>query len=321
MKAKVWAPVNIALIKYWGKEDEELRIPANANLSVCLKNLGTETELEWVRNLKEDMVMIDGKMAKGRERERVVKQLDRIRKMAEIKLRARVVSKNNFPKSTGLSSSASGMAALSLSGCKSAGLDLSEKELSILARKASGSACRSIPDGWVEWVKGKDDKSSYAKKIFPVDWWDLRVLVVILSKDKKRISTTKGHKLAKTSLFYEKRMKRIRKDLRCVKEYIKKRDFEKFGEMLETESMSIHGVMLTSKPSLIYWLPETVRVMYEIRDWRRKGLESYFTVNTGQNVFVFCEPENEDRLVKKLGKVEGVLEVKRDRIGGGVRIA
>ncbi|MCG2691594.1 hypothetical protein L6272_02060 [Microgenomates group bacterium] len=92
------------------------------------------------------------------------------------------------------------------------------------------------------------------------------------------------------------------------------------GVITEEDCLNIHAVMLTSQPSLIYWLPETVRVMQAIREWREQGLESYFTINTGQNVFVFCEPKNEDQLVDKLSHLRGVIEVRREKVGLGARL-
>ncbi|MCG2691595.1 diphosphomevalonate decarboxylase [Microgenomates group bacterium] len=191
MKATAFAPVNVALIKYWGKRDEKLRLPVNSSLSVNLTKMGTVTTVEWIKGLKQD----------GAD-ERMIRHLDRIRGLAQINLSAKVVTENNFPAGAGLSSSASGLAALTLAGTAAAGLKLNEKELSRLARLGSGSACRSIPDGWVEWVRG-NDQTSYAKTIFPADYWDLRVLVVILSQQEKKVSSTDGQALAKTSAFFK----------------------------------------------------------------------------------------------------------------------
>jgi len=320
MKIKVFAPTNLAFIKYWGKKDAKLRIPANSNLSVCLDRLGTITEIEFDKKFSEDSVEIDGKISEGRERDRVVKHLDRIRNLAKVELKAKVVSKNNFPKSAGLSSSASGFAALSLSGSKAIGLNLPEKDLSRLARIGSGSACRSISSGWVEWVKGDDDKNSYAYSIFDEKYWDLRVLVVILSLKRKRVETTDGHKVARTSLFFKTRLENVEKRLEKMKRSIEKKNFSELGELMELEALSMHAVMLTSKPNLVYWLPETVRVIQAVQDWRKERLESYFTINTGQNVFVVCKPKDEDELMEKLEKIKGVIEVKKDRIGKGARI-
>jgi len=320
MRVKVFAPVNLAFIKYWGKKDVKLRIPANSNLSVCLDKLGTITEVEFDKKFNEDIIEIDGKISEGRERDRVVEHLDRIRNLAKVKLKARVVSNNNFPKSAGLSSSASGFAALSSAGSKAIGLNLPEKDLSRLARMGSGSACRSIPSGWVEWVKGGDDKTSYAKQIFDEDHWDLRILIVILSQKEKRVSTTDGHAVAKTSPFFKTRLENVDKRLREMKRVMGKKNFSKLGELIELGALSMHAVMLTSKPNLIYWLPETVKVMQSVQEWRKEGLEGYFTINTGQNVFVICKPEDEDKLMDRLRKIEGVIKVRKDRIGKGARI-
>lgn len=320
MRATAWAPVNVALIKYWGKRKARLRLPANSNLSVCLEELGTETRVEFKKGLSEDKVIIDGQAARGRERDRVVKHLDRVRDMVKFEFKARVVSKNNFPKSAGLSSSASGFAALSLAASKAAGLDLSEKDLSRLARLGSGSACRSIPGGWAEWKAGSSDKDSYAETVFSAKHWDVRVLVVVLNFERKRVSTTDGQAVAGTSVFYQERLRWARRKLREMKRVIKERDLASFGEMMEDEALNMHAVMLTSRPNLIYWLPETVRVMQLVQDWREEGLESYFTINTGQNVFVFCLAKDEDRLVRRLKRVKGVIEVRRDRVGRGARL-
>ena len=290
MRVEAFAPVNVALIKYWGKENSDLRIPANSSVSVCLGKLGTTTEVETSKDFKDDEVIINGGRATGRAKKRVAEQLDRIRDLAKVSLRMKVVSENNFPMGVGLSSSASGMAALSLAASKAVGLSLSEKDLSRLARVGSGSACRSIPDGWVEWAKGSDDENSFARQVFPVSYWGLRILIVVVSEDEKKVSSTKGHELASTSKFFKPRLKRVKERLREIETIIKNKDFTKLGELMEAEALSMHRVMKTSRLSLDYLLPETKKVIKQIRKWRDEGLESYFTLNTGQCVIVFCEP-------------------------------
>ncbi len=133
MKATAIAPSNIAFIKYWGKKDEILRLPENGSISMNLSNLLTTTTVEFGKDFKEDMVIINDQ-TEDNEGSRAARHLDRIRNLAKIKYKAKVVSKNNFPTGTGLSSSASGFAALTVAGAKAAGLNLSEKDLSILAR-------------------------------------------------------------------------------------------------------------------------------------------------------------------------------------------
>lgn len=284
MKATAFAPVNVALIKYWGKVDEKLRLPANDSLSVTLTNLGTTTTVEWDKSSA-----------------------------------PKITSKNNFPLGTGLSSSASGYAALTVAMAAAAGLKMSQKDLSRLARLGSGSACRSIPAGWVEWNKG-NDQTSYGKTIFPPDHWDLRILTVILSLKKKKVSSTAGQELAHTSPLYQERIEGIDAKIKKIKEVIGQKNFTQLGKIMEEDCLNMHQVMKTQTPPLNYLLPATRMIIGAVRQWRREGLKSYFTINTGQNVFVFCEPKNENKLVEKLSRLRGVIEVKRDRIGPGARL-
>lgn len=305
MKSTAIAPSNIAFIKYWGKKDEILRLPENGSISMNLSNLTTTTTVEFSNNLEKDEIIIDGKQI-NKETERVIKHLDRIRQKAGTALRAKVVSQNNFPSGTGLSSSASGFAALSLAAATSAGLTLSEKELSILARLGSGSACRSIPDGFTEWLDGATSDTSYATSIFPADYWDICDVVVVVSKEKKDVATTDGQKSATSSPFFPVRLSNIKDKIEKIKKYIQQKDFQKFGELIEAEALELHAIMLTSTPSLIYWLPETIYIMKLVKKWRSEGLAVYFTVNTGQDIHLIVEGKNVNTLVKNLKDVESI---------------
>src|SRR3989344_7431396 len=172
MKATAVAPSNIAFIKYWGKKNEELKLPANGSISMNLSNLLTTTTVEFNSEFKEDSVIINNTID-IKKSSRVIKYLDLIRKKANQFQKAKVVSVNNFPEETGLSSSSSGFAALTLAATKAAGLSLSEKELSIFARQGSGSACRSIPDGFVEWLDGAASETLHTVSIFPHSYFDI----------------------------------------------------------------------------------------------------------------------------------------------------
>ncbi|MCL4365872.1 diphosphomevalonate decarboxylase, partial [Patescibacteria group bacterium] len=163
MKATAQAPSNIAFTKYWGKKDEVLRLPENGSISMCLSNLLTTTTVEFSPAYTEDEITINGGGVEENEAKRVIKHLDRVRKISGISEKAKMVSNNNFPSGTGLSSSASGFAALTLAASKAAGLDLPEKDLSILARQGAGSACRSIPSGFVEWLDGDTSETWFIK--------------------------------------------------------------------------------------------------------------------------------------------------------------
>ena len=156
--ASAIAHPNIALIKYWGDTDPDLHIPVNGSISLNLKELFTRTIVTFDPKLNQDQFKLNGKQTDGAGLKRVSAFLKRVRQMAGINRFAFVESYNNFPTATGIASSASGFAALSLAASNAAGLDLDEKTLSRLARTGSGSACRSIPAGFVEWQVGEQDK-------------------------------------------------------------------------------------------------------------------------------------------------------------------
>ncbi len=319
MKATAIAPSNIAFIKYWGKKDELLRLPENPSLSMNLSNLLTTTTVEFDKKYKQDEVIYNGQKEElvGN---RAIKHLDRVRALAKMQLKAKVKTVNNFPSSTGLSSSASGLAALTLAASKSAGLNLSEKELSILARQGSGSACRSIPDGFVEWLDGDTSETSYGVSLFPADWWKIADVVVIVSADKKDISSTEGQKLVSSSPFFPERLKNVKSKLERAKKLLKEKDFPAFGELIEAEALELHAVMITSRPPLIYWLPETLKIMKLAQKWRSEGLPVYFTINTGQTVHLICEQKNIKEVEKRLKAVKEVEKIIINKPAVGARI-
>lgn len=321
MKATAIAPINNALTKYWGKKDEMLRIPLNSTISVNLSNMVTTTTVEFSDRYDADTVEVNGKKLTDGETRRVMLHIDRIRTKAKIKQYARIVSTFNFPMSAGLSSSASGFAALTVAGVKAAGLALSEKELTILARQASGSACRSIPDGFVEWIAGNSNETSYARSIFPVDHWNLIDIAVVVSTDKKEVPTTQGQKLVQTSPFMKTRLAWIESKNKRMKQIIKRRDFQKFGELVEEEALELHAIMLTSKPSLIYWTEGTLRLMKLVKKWRSDGLPIYFTVNTGQNIHVLCEEKTVAIVEQQLRSLDFVKQIMVNRISEGARLS
>jgi diphosphomevalonate decarboxylase len=175
-KATAVANPNIAFVKYWGKSDEFYQLPANPSLSMNLAALTTVTTVEFRSGLPADLVTIDGQPAVGRSFARVGAHLDRVRALAGIEDKARVASRNDFPAGTGLASSASAFAALSLAASRAAGLALDEVGLSRLARRGSGSACRSVPAGFSLW-EGNTDETSFARQVAPPDYWDLQDIV------------------------------------------------------------------------------------------------------------------------------------------------
>lgn len=305
MKKTAVAPTNIAFIKYWGRKDEVLRLPTNGSISMNLSGLSTTTTVEFDKKYIKDEVIING-VQNEKESLRVIKHIDRIKNLARISEKAKVVSSNNFPSATGLSSSASGFAALTVAASAASGLKLTEKELSILARQGSGSACRSIPDGYVEWIDGDTSNTSYAKSIFPENYWDIVDIVAIVSDEKKDVLSSEGQQLVRTSPFMSTRLSHMSEKIIQCKKFIKEKDFKSFGELIENEALELHAIMLTSQPSLIYWLPATVRLMKLVKKWRNEGLPIYFTVNTGQDIHLICEKKDLTNLEEKLKTVQDI---------------
>jgi diphosphomevalonate decarboxylase len=300
MNPKVTAAAhpNLAFVKYWGKADAKLNIPVNSSISVNLSGATTTTSVTFSADQDTDVVMINGHIATPKTYNKVVCHLDRIRHLAGIDERAIVESSNDFPASAGIASSASAFASLSLAASEAAGLNLDERQLSILARKGSGSACRSIPDGFVEWSSGTGDSDSYAHQIAPPDHWDIKITTVILDERPKDISSSEGHQTAKTSPFYQARLDTLPRILKTVRQGLLTRDFRSFGQAVEREAVSMHVVAMTTHPEgrdwqsgVYYWQPATLYLIQAVQEWRHQGLEVYFTIDAGPNVHLLCEGE------------------------------
>ncbi len=314
------ANTNIAFIKYWGNVDPALRIPANSSLSMNLAGLETTTTVEFDEHLYADVVLIDDEGVIGPARDRVVAHLDRVRNMAGLACAARVESRSNFPADVGIASSASAFAALSLAATTAAGLRLDERSLSMLARIGSGSACRSIPAGFVEWTAGEGHTTSYAHSIAPPDHWDLWDAVAVVSTTPKSVGSSRGHSLADTSFLHAARVATVRQRLAACKEALLARDLAAFGPLVEEDTLAMHAVMHTSRPPVFYWLPETLAVMLAIRAWREEGLPAYFTIDAGPNVHCLCQPPDAFEVERRLRALPGVQDVLLAQPGPGARL-
>ncbi|OGV93135.1 diphosphomevalonate decarboxylase [Microgenomates group bacterium RIFCSPLOWO2_01_FULL_47_10] len=314
-KTTIKASSDVALVKYWGKKNEILRLPENGSISIKLDGLDTITTVEWDENLKQDQITIQGESEDG-EVSRVIKHLDKIRTVAGKNMFAKMVSKNTFPKGTGLSSSGSGFAALTIAATKSLDLDLSEKELSILARQGSGTACRCVCGGFVEWKDGDASETSFSQTLYARDYWDVRDIVVVVDEGKKKVSSTEGHTTAQTSIAFAERQKRIGDKIVKIKQHIAEKNFKELGELVEAEALEFHSILLTSTPPMIAWYPGTVQVMLEVQAMREEDIPAYFTINTGFNVHVLTLPEYENEVKKRLEKLALVKKTIVAKVGG-----
>lgn len=324
-KTTAIANSNIAFIKYWGNFDARLRMPLNDSLSMNLDALTTETTVEFDDAMEHDEIVIGGEPADEKSDARVKEHLNRIRKEARMETKARVHSRNNFPSATGLASSASAYAALTLAATRAAGLELSERNLSILARHGSGSAARSIPPGFVEWLAATNVTSvsdqSYGRQLMPPEAWDLRDVIAIVSRDPKKVGSSEGHAAVNTSPFLGERISRLPIRYHRVRRELLNKNLKGMGADIEAEALELHMLAMTSRPPIFYWSPATVRVMDAVRQWRNEGLNVYYTLDAGPNVHVLVEAKDAEEIANRLRKFADVQEVLVSGAGRGARVS
>jgi diphosphomevalonate decarboxylase len=318
--ATALAHPNIAFIKYWGNRDDDLRLPANGSISMNLEGLETRTCVVFDDSLPADELRINDGNPDKSATERVRRMLDEVRRLADMHQFARVESHNNFPLGAGIASSASGFAALALAASRAAGLELDEARLSCLARHGSGSACRSIPGGFVEWMAGTGDADSVAVTIASPGHWDLEDCIVLLSSAPKATGSSIGNKLAGTSPLQAARVADAPRRLAICREAILGRNFSPFASIVEEDSNLMHAVMMTSRPPLFYWLPETLGILRAVQAARAQGLQACYTVDAGPNVHILCERTGVQETVKLVSDLPGVREVRLARAGGPARL-
>ncbi|MEM7826634.1 MAG: diphosphomevalonate decarboxylase [Candidatus Aenigmatarchaeota archaeon] len=323
MKASAIANANIALVKYWGKRNNKLILPMNGSISMTCDGLTTITTVEFSDKYKEDVIIINDEEFKKDEKD-IHGHIDRIRKLAGIKEFAKVISETNFPVAAGLASSASGFSALTLAASAAAGLKLSPKELSILTRQGSGSACRSIFGGFVEWFRGQkeDGSDSYAEPVVDKNYWpEFRMIITIVEAEKKPVSSRAGMaQTVATCPYYKGWLETIDDDLKNIREGIKQRDFERVASTAEFNCLKMHALMLTTRPPIIYWTPATMRIIHAVHKMREEGIKAYFTIDAGPNVKVMCLQKNEKEISKRLREIEDITKIIVCKPGDGAKL-
>ncbi len=307
---------NIAFIKYWGNCNTDSRIPANGSISMNLAGLTTRTTVTFDPFLPTDRLTLNGQPNSGAALKRVNEFLDIVRRMAVTHTFAHISSENNFPMGAGIASSASAFAALALAASQAAGLGLNERQLSQLARNGSGSACRSVPAGFVEWRVDGCDLDSAAESIAPPEHWDLVDCIAIISQGHKPTGSTEGHALANTSLLQTPRVADAPRRLDFCRRAILGRDFDALAEVMELDSNLMHAVMMTSQPPIFYWQPSTIAVMQAVSSWRKHGLPVCYTIDAGPNVHVLCQQAISEQVASHLQEIPGVQQVRLAHPGG-----
>lgn len=312
---------NIAFIKYWGVRNADINLPASGSLSMTLGGLETRTTVTFDDGFTKDAFELDGFPADSEATARVSAHLDRLRSIGQVSSRARVVSHNTFPTSAGIASSASGFAALTVAGAAAIDLDLSPKELSILARKGSGSAARSIFGGFVAWHRGDDDTSSFAEQLLPPEHWRLVDWIAVVDSSSKATGSTHGHRLAESSPLQSARVASAPDRLAECQSALAEKDFGRLATVIELDSLMMHAVMMTSSPPLLYWAPGSVGLMNAVRTWRADGMDVCATLDAGANVHCITTSEDADKVEALIRSQEGVLDILRGTPGPGARLS
>jgi len=326
LRATVEASPNIAIVKYWGKRDEKLILPTHASLSFTMdETLKTRTTVVFSPKFKQDELWLNGQkmdLLDKETRERVV-QLDLVREKAGMKQKAKIASINGFPTAAGFASSAAGLAALACAASRAAGLELSPKELSILARRGSGSACRSVLGGCVEWTVGKkiDGTDSYAEQVAPASHWpQLRNVIAVVDAQAKKVSSRAGMKQTiATSVLYPARVASIPKLMQDMKAAVLAKDFSKFGELTMRDSSNMHAVMLDTWPPITYLNDHSKEIMYAVHEYNQSAgqIKAAYTFDAGPNAHVYTPDDQVASVKKMLQEIDGVNRIIVCKIGSG----
>ncbi len=318
-RATALAHPNIAFIKYWGNQDDEMVLPANPSLSMNLAAFTTVTTVAFDDTLPADTLTINQTEAGGDALARVGKILDLVRQASGLYSRARVESVSNVPMGAGIASSAAAFAALSLAASAAAGLPRDEAALSRLARRGSGSACRSVPGGFCRWDTG-DDESSVAVSIAPAEHWALWDVVAVVSEAHKQVGSSGGHPLAATSDLHPARIAGAGRRVEVCQQAILARDLAVMGPVIEEDAVMMHAVMMTGRPPLYYWTPATMALILAVQQWREDGIPVYFTIDAGPNVHCICPAGAVEAVAARARRVPGVQRVITSGPGGPARL-
>lgn len=304
-KGLAFAPTNIALCKYWGKRDAELNLPMTSSLSVALPDKGALTNLS-LHDQPTDLIILNGKeLAPDTEFvKRVCDYLDLFR--PEKKWHLRIDINMNIPVAAGLASSACGFASLVSAMNDLFAWQLSARQLSLLARLGSGSACRSLWNGFVEWHAGTqaDGMDSYAESL-NYEWSELCVGILCVTDKEKSVSSRKAMQhTVDTSVLYSSWPKKVTRDMVILRQALQSKHFPLLGGVAESNALTMHATMLSSWPPVCYFLPETIAAMHQIWELRNAGLELYFTQDAGPNLKLLFLDKNTDKVRDAFPQVE-----------------
>lgn len=316
------ACANIALAKYWGKCDEGLNLPAVPSVSVTLDALVTETTVTVEPALAADALVLNDVPQDEASARKVGELLDLLHGGGP-RARARVRSVNRFPSSSGLASSASGFAALAAAAARAYGLPRTPAELSALARRGSASAARSIFGGFVELPAGTPgDGSLAAHPLHPADWWDVRVVIAMVTRAPKDIASRDGmRRTTRSSPYWDAWLACAPGYARAVREAVARRDLQAVGEAMEASTCAMHASAWAAVPAVRYIRGVTLEVLDRVESLRRRGVGAWATMDAGPHVKVLCAAADAATVGEALREGGGVVDLRVAKPGPGIEVS
>jgi diphosphomevalonate decarboxylase len=316
---------NKALVIYWGNENDKLRIPTRSSLSVTLQGINHPLDyivsLRTIGSLEKDKVIIDGIEDKAEIRSHFVYHLNAMRGYTGFKEKLEVSTRKSFPVGSGLAGSAASASALAEAFAGLIGKTADTRLKSIMARRGSGSASRSVFGGIVMWQKGNSDDSSYAKQLFNKNHWDLRNVIAMVTSSPKKIRSIDGMKLSKKTCpeqIYSEFVSVANNHIEQISTAVLERDIGKLGVLYEKENYLFRQVCLRTTPSLNYWTKVTENILDKVANLRNDdGIPAYAGTDAGPNVHIFTTPKHVQRVIRMIQETEGILDIIHCRVGKG----
>jgi phosphomevalonate decarboxylase len=312
LKASAVAHPIQGLIKYHGLQDERLRLPFHDSISVCTAPLTTHTTIEfgeWDTNsaaIGEDPVT-------DREFERISDVVNPVLRLAGADLRFKMMSVNDFSSNIGLGASSSGFAALALASCRALGLELSDEDISRIARRGAASAARSMTGAFSRLRRGMGDEDTYSCQIGSEDL-QMGIVVALVPAFKR---TEDAHREAPTSPFFASRLAEMPMMIDKMELAIRQGEVGRIGELAERDTLLLHGITMTGATEMLLWRPETMSVILKVRNRRERGIPAFFSIDTGATVYVNTFP---DRVKEVRAEIEDLgVETIECRVGGAAR--
>lgn len=312
------SPSNLALVKYWGKYGRQM--PCNTSISFTLSEAYTEMRLAYSeKQTKSDEIALSFEF-EGKENEAFRAKLLRFLGSVSDELpfvkayQLSISSSNSFPHSAGIASSASSMSALALCLCEMerqlgaspTGIDFRQRA-SRFARLFSGSACRSVFPHLALWgkhpkVEGSSDDYAIGMSdaVHPM-FHQFRDSILLVSREEKSVSSTAGHELMNQHPFAQVRYAQAQQNIERLLAAMRGGDLEVFGEIVEEEALTLHGLMMNSRPSYILMQPNTLALIQQLRQWRRETqLPVYFSLDAGPNLHLLYPAELHDKVAQQI---------------------